>query len=575
MAVNFWHPEVPIWCNSSSQTSLLQMDQACLHIQFHDKDPQIHLELWGQSTKCKQCSLWRLSTVEAGPEAAVVLNTTYPTLLVMKTRSGQLCNFTHHFGEFGDYRMNVTDGFCSDLSVDIEPANIYLSLLWSGLALLSVLFLWIFKCSMRERCLLNRTTSDAEARETLVSPDSSPHHGYSDAAVVRNRIRSLDTFRGLTVAMMILINYGGGGFWLLQHAPWNGLTLADLVFPWFVWIMGASCVLSLNSQLRRALAKKRILAGILRRSAGLFVIGLLLNSRHLGGVATLRIPGVLQRLAVVYLVVAILELFGLDPEDNQRYAWYASVRDVVTSWIQWTVVSFLVLAHLLITFLLPVPGCPQGYVGPGGLETGGRFSKCTGGAAQLVDVAVFGSRHIYQRPTAAAVYDTSVPFDPEGLVGTLTCVLCAYLGVEAGKVLLTFQANTDRILRWTAWSAFTGLIGGALCLFSEDEGPVPINKNLWSLSYVLVAASTAFMAFVLLYVLVDALAWWSGAPFRYAGMNAMVLYVGHIVARPMLPFSWTPWSTTHAALWTVNVVSVCVWIGVSWLLYRRRFFITL
>ena len=82
--------------------------------------------------------------------------------------------------------------------------------------------------------------------------------------------------------------------------------------------MGASCVLSLNSQLRRALAKKRILAGILRRSAGLFVIGLLLNSRHLGGVATLRIPGVLQRLAVVYLVVAILELFGLDPEDNQR-----------------------------------------------------------------------------------------------------------------------------------------------------------------------------------------------------------------------------------------------------------------
>lgn len=86
----------------------------------------------------------------------------------------------------------------------------------------------------------------------------------------------------------------------------------------FVWIMGASCVLSLNSQLRRALPRRKVVLSVFRRSAFMFFIGLVLNSLNNNNIATLRIPGVLQRLSFVYWLVALIELFGFDPEDNQR-----------------------------------------------------------------------------------------------------------------------------------------------------------------------------------------------------------------------------------------------------------------
>ena len=104
-------------------------------------------------------------------------------------------------------------------------------------------------------------------------------------------------------------------------------TFCVLRFSRFVWIMGASCVLSLNNQLRRALSKKIILGKILRRSVALLFIGLWLNSMKNNNIDTLRIPGVLQRLGFVYLVVAVLELLCLDPEDNQRV-----YRQRITSW---------------------------------------------------------------------------------------------------------------------------------------------------------------------------------------------------------------------------------------------------
>lgn len=118
-------------------------------------------------------------------------------------------------------------------------------------------------------------------------------------------------------------------------------------------------------------------------------------------------------------------------------------------------------------------------------------------------------------------------------------MLCAYFGAEAAKVLLVFPANHQRILRWVTWSILTvsckvthffsvqkykgsaylsqGLSGGILCSFKIDDGPIPINKNLWSLSFVLVTSSIAFLLLTALYVFIDVLSWWSGAPFRYAG----------------------------------------------------------
>ncbi|XP_057371635.1 heparan-alpha-glucosaminide N-acetyltransferase-like [Daphnia carinata] len=570
-----WAPEIPEWCNSTKKQYLLKMDQACFTLHHISKHTKEDIELWGQSSKCQECPMWKFALIKPASTAVVVVNTTYPTLFQVKRNELTVCNFSFQFGEFGQYSMNASHDECSGIELNTLPANIYLPLLWASVAIFLVLFIWGLKCVMQDQyisChLSNWLPGSSTAEASLLITETSAQQ----ANPIRYRIRCLDTFRGLTIILMIIVNYGGGGYWFFEHSPWNGITIADVIFPCFVWILGASCVLSLNSQLRRALSKQRIVFGVVRRSVAMLVIGLVLNSLNNNNVKTFRIPGVLQRLSFVYLIVALIELIGFDPEDNHRYAWFASIRDIVCSWRQWIIVNVLVTTQLLITFLLPVPGCPLGYMGAGGLEKNGLYKNCTGGAARYVDIALFGNDHIYQRPTPRAIYDTTLAFDPEGMLGGLTCVLTAYLGAEAAKVLLAFPANKQRIIRWLLWSLLTGLTGGLLCAFRIDDGPIPINKNLWSLSFALVTSSIAFCVLTILYVFIDVLSWWSGAPFRYAGMNALLLYIGHVFARPLLPFSWQPLASTHAAHLSMNLTAAAVWILIAFVLYRKRLFFTL
>ena len=93
----------------------------------------------------------------------------------------------------------------------------------------------------------------------------------------KRRVKSLDAFRGLAIVIMIFVNYGGGGYSFFAHAKWNGLTIADLVFPWFMWIMGVSLVISIQSQLRNSKSRADLIKNVIRRSVILFCLGLIVN----------------------------------------------------------------------------------------------------------------------------------------------------------------------------------------------------------------------------------------------------------------------------------------------------------
>ena len=155
--------------------------------------------------------------------------------------------------------------------------------------------------------------------------------------------------------------------------------------------------------------------------------------------------GVLQRFAISYFVCAILELiyFRLNNyiyiDGNQNFeaiSWQLSkiktIRDkfkeIFLYPIQWIIVSMFTLVWLLLTFLLPLKGCPTGYIGPGGLHENGLHENCTGGAAGLIDRLILGENHVYQSPTCKDTYLTQVPYDPEGLLGCLTSCVLTYLG---------------------------------------------------------------------------------------------------------------------------------------------------
>ncbi|KAK7066294.1 hypothetical protein SK128_022526 [Halocaridina rubra] len=216
----------------------------------------------------------------------------------------------------------------------------------------------------------------------------------------------------------------------------------------------------------------------------------------------------------------------------------------------------------------------KGYLGPGGLHDEGAHSNCTGGAAGYVDQLVLGKPHMYAHPTCAKVYDSKVPYDPEGILGALTSILMVQLGVAAGRIIITFKEHHERVIRWLIWGTVCGLIAGILCGWRKEDGLIPVNKNLWSLSYVFTTACFAFCLLSFFYAIIDWLHHWSGNPIRYAGMNAIVLYVGHEICGGLLPWSWSPVGHYHMQYFNMNIWGTSLWIFTAYLLHRKKIYVS-
>ncbi|XP_051474433.1 heparan-alpha-glucosaminide N-acetyltransferase isoform X3 [Apus apus] len=421
--------------------------------------------------------------------------------------------------------------------------------------------------------------SELGSPHTTDSPSSNPTPRLW-STTSRQRLRSLDTFRGLSLTIMVFVNYGGGKYWFFKHESWNGLTVADLVFPWFVFIMGTSILLSLSSMLRWGSSKQKVFGKIIWRSFLLILLGILVVNPNycLGPLSwdNLRIPGVLQRLGFTYLVVAALELLftRAGAESGVLETRCAALQDILPYWPQWIFIVVLEVIWFCLTFLLPVPGCPRGYLGPGGIGDFGNYPNCTGGAAGYIDRLLLGENHIYQHPSSSVVYQTTMPYDPEGILGTINTIFMAFLGLQAGKIILFYKDKHKQIMsRFFIWSIVMGIISAILTKCSKEEGFIPINKNLWSVSYVTTMSCFAFFLLLLIYYLVDVKRLWSGAPFFYPGMNSILVYIGHEVFENYFPFKWKMQdSQSHAEHLTQNLTATTLWVIISYLLYRRKIF---
>ncbi|KAG8306121.1 hypothetical protein J6590_108711 [Homalodisca vitripennis] len=372
---------------------------------------------------------------------------------------------------------------------------------------------------------------------------------------------------------MIFVNYGGGKYWFFEHSAWNGVTIADFVFPWFAWVMGVSLVLSYRSKLRSCVSRRAVFWVSLRRTTALVALGLLVNMFGHDDLSTARFCGVLQRLGMAHLVVSTLEITFMKKQPSFQVRRWLPISELVESWCQWLVIMLLVAIHLVVTFHLPVPGCPTGYLGPGGVGNYSWAPHCTGGAARHIDTIMFSDSHLYDSGPVKRVYHTTVPFDPEGILGTLTTCLTVYLGVVAGYIILCYNSTRQRCTHWLFWALLTGVISGSFCGWSQEGGLIPVNKQLWSLSFALLTSASGFLLLAILFVIVDHFNWWSGSPFRYAGMNAILLYIGHIITRHTFPWSWKPYNVTdHKELFLMNVSGVVLWLLISKVLHSNEIF---
>ncbi|KAM7010060.1 heparan-alpha-glucosaminide N-acetyltransferase [Tautogolabrus adspersus] len=581
---------------------VLKMDEALLTV---NNEVDAELVVSWVSDRCYQCLYQQLGVVPAGsspgqPSSAdFIVSTQHQITLQLNSTSVkmELCKVPFHFGEHGNYSLwvkNLNDSSVVNCSVvtDAEAIDSYIPILiafviFAGLALMSAIGRTIYGLEV-VRGILFRIGGSMETERLINSELGSP--GRIVPPVTDNilppppspskRLRSLDTFRGISLVIMVFVNYGGGRYWFFRHESWNGLTVADLVFPWFVFIMGTSVALSINSQLRSGSTRCSLLRKVIWRSLQLFIIGvIIINPNYCQGPLSwnnLRIPGVLQRLACSYLVVACLDLLvargHLDILTTDT-CWSTGL-DILLYWPAWLCVLLLETVWLCLTFLLPVPDCPTGYLGPGGIGDMGLYANCTGGAAGYIDRWLLGDNHIYQNPSSRVIYGTRMPYDPEGVLGSINSVLMAFLGLQAGKIILHYRDVHRSIMsRFLIWGLLLGVISAALTKCSTDQGFIPVNKNLWSLTYVTTLACFAFVLLVVVYYTVDVKKWWSGSPFYYPGMNSILVYVGHEVFEEYFPFRWRMVdSQSHAEHLTQNLVATSCWVLISYVLYRKRIF---
>ncbi len=294
------------------------------------------------------------------------------------------------------------------------------------------------------------------------------------------RLMSLDVFRGMTVAFMIIVNTPGTWshvFAPLRHAPWHGCTPTDLVFPSFLFISGVAMWYSLRKY--NFEFSGPALFRILRRVALIFIVGLFLNifPRFARDYDTLRIMGVLQRIALAWGLGAIVVLMV-----KRNYIWIATI---VLLFGYWALMYFF------------------GGSDPYSLE--GNF-------ARQVDIKILGEKHLYG--------GFGVPFDPEGLLSTIPAVATVLLGFMAGNLISGMGTSWKTV----GWLALTGaaLIGAGL-LWGQY---FPINKPIWTSSYVLYAGGIGMMILALLFMIVDiwGLKGWTGF-FNTFGTNALFTYV--------------------------------------------------
>ena len=439
-----------------------------------------------------------------------------------------------------------------------------------------------------------------EGESGVTASESSP----SSDSNMKGRLVSLDTFRGLTLTMMIFVNYGGGGYWFFEHSDWNGLTVADVLFPWFIFMMGVSMHLSFRSMAKRNLSSTEIWAKVLLRTAKLLALGLFLNNGY--DSKTWRLPGVLQYFAVAYLINSAISILcsgmvrralatlkreieqdGANPhlifESNaddpdaatSDRGFFARLpigdREMFCYWPEFAVQALILTLYMTISLAGKADGCPRGYLGPGGWGDHGDHPDCTGGVHRAIDVYLFGHAHIYDEPTCKRLYNCT-SYDPEGALGSLTAVMVTYFGLLIGRSLAHYKTHTERLARWVSIGLLLCLIAGGLCSFSQNDGPVPINKNLWSTSFGLLAAGLGMLGLSMCYALCDLMKWWSGAPFKFMGMNSILLYCSHDVFSGYLPFSYKVTGQNHQGLLECTLLGTICWVCLSYYFHRSQFY---
>ncbi|GMT36829.1 hypothetical protein PFISCL1PPCAC_28126, partial [Pristionchus fissidentatus] len=524
------------------------------------------------SDDCFNCT-WKYGcTVEEG-RTQMLIDSLFPTQMRLLHNGETSCHINASLHNLGRYTL---DAISCTLNTDEQGEDTLGAtlILWIGL------FLLLFSHDL----YLNFKTGWWSAQED--------HHEYYFGNVPRHRttrrLLSVSVFRGLCVVFMALANSEGGGLVQFQHSTWNGLTVADVILPSFLFCAGLSSQIAMSHRSSTEIDCKRLL----NRLFYLSVIGLFIVNKD-SDWRTIRIMGVLQRLAICQLIVYPMQVNSNQPQHELRItrklrrfpmeqtAENPDEYDLITGeesnsvpvvepilegehanysshyfgeWLNVASVYMLTLTlsfiTLIVTCLVPTPDCPAGYFGPGGVGDQGAFVNCTGGLAGWLDRVLLGS-HIYTDSPVKSIYD-SLDIDPEGFLGTFNSAVNVAGGALAGQIIRWYPYRSEQYTRLIVYGTLHIGLGFLL------KTVVPINKQMWTLSFSLVTVGISLLLYFVVRLAVDhvktkiklrALA--------YVGDNALLIFIlqnafaGHLPYEFFVGFSSI--SRALLSLWTVFI----------------------
>lgn len=377
-----------------------------------------------------------------------------------------------------------------------------------------------------------------------------------------NRLLSLDAFRGMTIAAMILVNTPGSWghvYAPLRHADWHGWTPTDLIFPFFLFIVGVAMTFSIQTRIGVDF-KSDIYKKVIKRSVILFLLGLLLNFYPFGIPFTsdgwsnfsfssiidtfmdIRIMGVLQRISLCYLISSVMIIYL-----TRRLQYYA---------------AFGLLAIYATAMLLY-----------------GNFTL-EDNLARTIDLAIFSPSNMYTVQ--------GLPFDPEGVLSTIPAVVTTLSGVFVGNMLRRHLSPREKAIQLIIWGLSGILLGNALNIM------IPINKQLWTPSYVFLTSGWACLILSIFYWLMEIKNIKSWAkPFIVFGSNSIIVFVASgILVTTILKikihlndgsitslYNWiykylfVSWAGDLNGSLFFAITWILLWLGVLWILYIRKIFI--
>ncbi|HEY0005150.1 MAG TPA: heparan-alpha-glucosaminide N-acetyltransferase domain-containing protein [Pyrinomonadaceae bacterium] len=367
----------------------------------------------------------------------------------------------------------------------------------------------------------------------------------------RGRMLSLDVFRGLTIAGMVLVNNpgpSGSVYWPLDHAAWHGWTPTDLIFPFFLFIVGISITLALGRRAQSEGQRRDLYFKIARRTLIIFALGMLLAGFPFFNLSTIRIPGVLQRIAVCYFFTSLIFL---------KTGWRAQAAIMLS----------LLLCYWVLMTSVPIPG----YGAP-------DLASKEWNLAAYLDRLVLGPH----------VWKSGKVYDPEGILSTIPAIATTLSGVLTGHWLRTNRAAFEKIAGM--------FVAGVVCIVAgwAWNAWFPINKALWTSSYVLLTTGMALETLASCYWLIDLKGYrrWS-KPFEIFGVNALALFVlTGLMARSMMLWKlarpdgrqgnlinyifdhlFVPLASPQMASLAYALAFLLLWLGLMTILYRKRIYI--